>query len=315
MKLVITDWQTVSNQDLPLAPLEAFGTVTAYPITPAAELAARIADADVLLCNKTVISEEIMVCAPKLKYIGIFATGYNNIDLAAARRHGITVCNAGSYSTEAVAQHTFALILEHMSRVGAYAQFTSAGGWCSSETFTAMRYGAQELCGQTIGLVGYGNIGRRVAEIANAIGMRTLCFTRTPKAAADVTFVDFDTLLRESDIISVHCPLNAASEKLFDSAAFSRCKDGALFVNTARGGIVDEAALRDALRSGKLGGAAVDVLTAEPMAADCPLLGAPNCIVTPHVAWAPLRTRQRLLRIVCENLAAFLAGTPQNVVS
>lgn len=315
MKIVITDWETVSKQDLSLSPLEALGEVTAYALTSAQELPARIADADVLLCNKTLITEADIQAAHRLKYIGVFATGYNNIDLAAATRHGIMVCNAGSYSTDAVAQHTFALLLEHMSRVGDYARFTKDGGWTRSETFTCMRYPTQELAGQTMGIIGYGSIGRRVAAIAQAFGMRVLCYTRTPKAASGVEFVPFETLLAQSDIISVHCPLNAGSQRMFRAETFARCKDGAFFINTARGGVVEEQALCDALASGKLCGAALDVLDAEPMRPDCPLLHAPNCRITPHVAWAPLRTRQRLMEIVCANLRAYLDGTPQNVVN
>ena len=190
-----------------------------------------------------------------------------------------------------------------------------AGDWVRSDVFSPFRYPMTEICGKTLGVIGYGSIAKAVIRIAKAFGLSVLCYTRTPREAEGVRFVTFEELLAESDIISVHCPLNEQTKHLFDSRAFARMKDGAWLINTARGPIVDEAALREALESEKLGGAAVDVLHTEPMAADCPLLGAKNCIITPHVAWAPLITRERLLGIVSDNLRAYLNGTPQNVVS
>lgn len=314
MKIVITDWKTVTNGDLTPKALEVFGEVQAYELTAPHEIAERIKDADVVLCNKTPMTAEVLAGAQKLRYIGLFATGYNNIDLDYTNAHGITVCNAGGYSTEAVAQHVFAMLLSHTNRVDEYARFTAAGHWIGSDVFSPFCYPMQELCGQTMGIVGYGHIGKAVAKIALAFGMRVLVFTRTPTDDAAVEFVSFDELLARADVISAHCPLNAQSNKLFDAAAFARCKDGAVFINTSRGGVVDEAALREALLGGKLRFAAIDVLDTEPMRADCPLYGVPNCVITPHVAWAPLETRQRLLALVCDNLRAFLAGTPQNVV-
>ncbi len=314
MNIVITDWKTVTNGDLPLAAIEAFGNVTVYPLTSPEQTAERIKDADIVLCNKTPMTAQALATATHLKYIGLFATGYNNIDLAYTNTHGITVCNAGGYSTDAVAQHVFALLLDFASRVDSYDRFTKEGHWIGSDVFSPFCYPMFELCGRTMGIVGYGNIGKAVAKIANAFGMRVLVYTRTPKEDDTVTFVPFETLLSQSDIITVHCPLNPDSEKLFDGAAFAKCKDGAIFINTSRGGVVDEAALKAALESDKLAGAAVDVLATEPMAADCPLYGAKNCVITPHVAWAPLETRQRLLSLVCDNIRAFLDGAPQNVV-
>lgn len=315
MKIVVPDWKTVSIGDLDERLLSQFGEVTFYPLTDYKDLAARVADADAVLCNKALMTAEVMAAAPNLNYIGLFATGYNNIDIEAARARGITVCNAGSYSTDAVAQHTFALILELASRVAEYNGMVQAGDWVRSDVFSPFRYPTTELAGKTIGIIGYGSIAKAVVRIAKAFGMTVLCYTRTPREAEDVRFVTFDELLTESDIVTVHCPLNEQTNYLFDSRAFESMKDGAWLVNTARGPIVDEAALRAALESGKLGGAAVDVLEVEPMTAECPLLGAPNCIITPHVAWAPLVTRERLLGIVCDNLKAYLNGAPQNVVS
>ena len=315
MKIVITDWQTVAKNDLSLEKLEALGEVQVYNLTSQEELSDRIKDADIALCNKTVFSKEILEKAPKLKYIGLFATGYNNIDTAFAREKGITVCNAGSYSTNAVAQHTFALLLEHMSQVGNYNKMVADGGWCKSEIFSPFIFPLEELSGKTMGIIGFGNIAKAVAKIAIAFNMKVLVYTRSPKQAEGIEFVSFDELLKRSDVVSVHCPLNDQSYRMFNAENFKKFKDGAFFINTARGGVMDEVALRDALESGKLSGAAIDVLEYEPMKPDCALLGAKNCIITPHIAWAPLETRIRLLDIVVGNIKAFLDGNPINVVN
>lgn len=314
MNIVITDWKTVTNGDLTTEAIERFGDVTVYPLTHPDQIAERIKDADMVLCNKTPMTAEVLQYAPHLKYIGLFATGYNNIDLAYTNAHGITVCNAGGYSTDAVAQHVFALILSFMSRTEDYRRFCADGNWIGSDVFSPFCFPMQELSGKTLGIIGFGNIAKAVAKIALAFNMKVLCYTRTPKQADGVEFVGLDELLARADIVSPHCPLNPASAKLFNEATFAKMKQGALFINTSRGGVVDEAALRAALDSGHLGGAALDVLDVEPMREDCPLIGAPNCIITPHVAWAPLETRARLLALVCDNIAAFINGTPQNVV-
>ncbi len=315
MKIVLPDAQTVTNGDIDLSVFEKYGEVVYYPLTSADELIGRVSDADAVICNKAVFTREVIESAPKLKYIGLFATGYNNIDIAAACEHGITVCNAGSYSTDAVAQHTFALILNHFSKISEYKTFCADGNWKSSPTFSPFVFPMNELMGKKIGLIGYGSIGRKVAGIVRAFSMDVLVYTRTPKEDENVKFVDLDTLVSESDIISVHCPLNDASRRMFNRELFAKCKKGAYFVNTARGPIVDEAALRDALDSEHLSGAAVDVLEVEPMKEDCPLFGAKNITITPHVAWAPLETRARLLDIVISNLEAYLEGKPTNVIT
>lgn len=314
MKIVVTDWKTISGGDLPEAPIRALGDVTFYPLTSPDQITERVRDAEVILCNKTPITAEVMDAAPRLRYVGLFATGYNNIDIGAAKARGITVCNAGGYSTEAVAQHTFALILELANRVSDYHALVQRGEWIESETFSKFVYPMTELVGKTLGIVGLGSIGQAVAHLAQAFGMNVLAFTRTPKHVDGVESVSFEELLQRSDIVSIHCPLNDQTRHLLDAAAFDKCRDGAWLINTARGPIVDETALCEALLSGKIGAAAVDVLEQEPMRRDCPLYGAPRCIITPHVAWAPQITRARLLELVCDNLRAFLSGNPQHVI-
>lgn len=315
MKIVITDAKTVTQGDLSLEPLSRFGELTVNGLTPYDEIARAVKDADAVICNKTPLNRETLSTARNLRYIGLFATGYNNIDLDYCTEKGITVCNAGSYSSDAVCQHTFALILECVSRVGDYNSFVHQGNWKNSLTFSPFVFPLRELAGKTLGIVGYGSIGRAVARVAEAFNMKVLAYNRNPKKDGGVTFTDFDTLLSKSDIVTVHCPLNRESEKLFDKNAFEKMKDGSIFINTARGGVMDELALAQALNSGKLSFAGIDVLETEPMAQDCPICGINNCIITPHIAWAPMETRERLMGIVADNLERFLQGEPINVVN
>ena len=314
LKIVITDAQTITNGDIKLDNIGLLGDMTVYNLTSPQETAQRIKDADAVICNKTLLNKENLSGARNLKYIGLFATGYNNIDLPYCREKGITVCNAGSYSTNAVAQHTFAFILNHYNKIAQYNSFVQNGGWLSSTTFSPFVYPLNELYQKTIGIVGYGSIGKAVVKIADALGMRILINSRTPKKPLYGEFVDFPTLISQSDIVTVHCPLNAQSERMFCAREFEAMKDGAFFINTARGGVMDEQDLADALKSGKLSGAAIDVLDEEPMSRDCRLLNVPNCTITPHIAWAPYETRLRLLEIVYGNLKAFTEGSPTNVV-
>ena len=312
MKIVLTDAQTVLDNLVNADILKQFGEVEEYGLLRYDEVAEKIADADMLVCNKTLLDKNTLRLAKNLKYIGLFATGYNNIDIDYCKEHNIAVCNAGSYSTNAVAQHTFALILEHFNNTANYNKFVQDGRWKRSQTFSPFVYPLSELAGKTLGIVGFGNIGRAVAKIANAFEMRVIAFNRSQKQAVGVEFVSFDSLLEQSDIVSVHCPLNSESENMFDKNAFAKMKKGALFVNTARGGVMVEQDLLDALESGHLGGAAIDTLKVEPMEEDCILMGAKNCIMTPHIAWAPVETRVRLMNIVADNISAFLNGTPKN---
>ena len=315
LKIVLTDCSTVNAGDLDLTSLERFGEVTYYPETSPEEAAERIKDADVVILNKTVLGKNELDAAKKLKLVALFATGYNNIDVTYARERGITVCNAGSYSTSAVAQQVFAYILNHASKVASYDQDIKKGEWIRSRLFCFFSRPTEELAGKTLGIFGYGAIGKRVAAIAKAFEMRVIVTTRTPQQDATVEFVDFDRLLGESDYISVNCPLNESTKEKFDADAFAKMKRGAFFINTARGGVINEQALADALASAHLAGAAVDVLTTEPMREDCPLCSAPNITITPHVAWAPLQTRERLLAIVEDNIEHFINGSPKNVVN
>ena len=312
MKIVLTDAQTVLDNLVNADTLKQFGEVEEFGLLRYDEVAEKIADADMVVCNKTLLDKNTLRLAKNLKYIGLFATGYNNIDIDYCKEHNIAVCNAGSYSTNAVAQHTFALILEHFNNTANYNKYVQDGLWKRSKTFSPFIYPLSELAGKTLGIVGFGNIGKAVAKIANAFEMRVIAFNRSEKQADGVEFVSFDTLLEQSDIVSVHCPLNSESQDMFDKNAFAKMKKGALFVNTARGGVMVEQDLFDALQSEHLGGAAIDTLRVEPMEEDCILMGAKNCIMTPHIAWAPVETRVRLMNIVADNIRAFLNGTPQN---
>ncbi|MBO4229024.1 MAG: D-2-hydroxyacid dehydrogenase [Clostridia bacterium] len=317
MNIVITDAQTVTNGDLDLSVFSRYGTVRTYPLTSYEETPERIRDAEAVLLNKTVLDAAVLSGAPRLKYIGLFATGYNVVDVDYCREHGITVCNAGSYSTDAVAQTVFAYLLSRFSQVDRYTRFVTGGGWVASPTFSPFVFPTAELAGKTIGIIGYGTIGKNVAKIACAFRMRVLaCPHRMPEQKTDgiAEFVPFRELLAQSDVVTCHCPLTGETRGMFDAAAFGAMKQGAFFINTSRGGVLDEKALRDALDSEHLSGAGVDVLNHEPMEPGNVLLGAPNLLITPHVAWAPLETRIRLLEIVEANLRNYLAGSPTNVI-
>ena len=314
MKIVLTDAQTVTDAYVTADCLSEFGEVVSHGLLRYEEVAEAIADADMVICNKTLLDAHSLRMAQRLKYIGLFATGYNNIDIEYCRGKGITVCNAGSYSTDAVAQQTFALILEHYNNTAKYNGYVQDGKWKRSPTFSPFVYPLNELAGKTIGIVGLGRIGQAVAKIANAFNMNVIACNRHEKHIQNVRQVSFDSLLKESDIVTVHCPLNDDSRGMFNSKTFAEMKQGALFINTARGGVMVEEDLREALLNGHLGGAGIDVLSVEPMEEDCVLMGIDNCIITPHIAWAPLETRVRLMGIVADNIRCYLSGSPQNVI-
>lgn len=313
MKILITDSASLkSGGDLSTEVLEKYGEISEFDNIDRTTLLKEVTDKDIIFCNKTVIDREVIDHAARLKFIGVFATGYNNIDTEYAKEKGIAVCNAGSYSTNAVAQQVIAYILIHYTQIPKYNEFVKDGGWKRSKIFSPLVFGTDEVAGKTLGIVGYGNIGKAVETAAKGLGMNVIVYTRTVRPNGSTRFVSFDELLENSDVITLHCPLNRESANMMNKEAFAKCRDGAFFINTSRGGTVDEAALYDALCSGKLSGAAVDVLKEEPMAEDCVLFGAPNIIITPHTSWAPLTTRKRLLGIACENLEAFLNGEAKN---
>jgi len=315
MNIVITDAKTIDDNYDYFEPLKKLGNLFLYDLSTNEEIPERIKDADIIVCNKTSFDESNLKDAKNLKYIGLFATGYNNIDVEYAKSRNILVANAANYSTEAVAQHTFALILNHFNKIGLYNNFVMEGGWKNAKTFSPFIYPMNELAVKTLGIIGYGNIGRKVATIGRAFSMNIMAYTNTIKDDSDVVFTDFETLLKECDVISVHCPLNKSTEKLFNEKAFKLMKDTALFINTARGGIMDEDALYNALINKEIGGAAIDVLTIEPMDRNSKLNEAPNITITPHVAWAPFETKERLLSVVTENIKAFQNGRPVNIVN
>lgn len=315
MKIVLTDAQTVLDNLVDASTLRELGEVIEYGLLKHEEVAEKIADADIVICNKTKLDSYTLRLAKNLKYIGLFATGYNNIDIDYCREHNIAVCNAGSYSTNAVAQHTFALILEHYNNTAKYNKFVQDGKWKRSKTFSPFVYPLSELAGKTLGIVGLGSIGQAVAKIANAFEMNVIAYNRSAKEIENVEMTSLDELLSTSDIVSVHCPLNSESEHMFNKETFAKMKKGALFVNTARGGVMVEQDLFDALESEHLGGAAIDTLAVEPMEEDCILMNAKNCIITPHIAWAPIETRVRLMNIVVDNIKNFLNDTPTNKVN
>lgn len=316
MKIVILDAYAANPGDLSWDEFAALGELTVYDRTAPEDVAARIGDAEVVFINKVRLTDEIFAACPNLKLVSILATGYNIVDLAAAKRRGITVCNVPGYSTRAVVQMTFALLLEICQQVGLHSGAVHAGRWQSCPDFCFWDRPLIELDGKTMGIVGYGAIGSAVGTVAQALGMKLLVTARHEKPVPEgARFVSLPELLAQSDVVSLHCPQTAENARMIDAGALAQMKDGAILINTARGGLLDEQAVADALRSGKLLAAGMDVVSAEPIRADNPLLTAPNCFLTPHIAWAPLETRRRLQAISAENLRAFLAGKPQNVVN
>lgn len=316
MKIVILDAYAANPGDLSWDEFAALGDLTVYDRTAQEDAAARIGDAEVVFINKVRLTDEIFAACPNLKLVSILATGYNIVDLAAAKRRGITVCNVPGYSTRAVVQMTFALLLEICQQVGLHSVAVHTGRWQTCPDFCFWDRPLIELDGKTMGIVGYGAIGSAVGTVAQALGMKLLVTARHEKPVPEgARFVSLPELLAQSDVVSLHCPQTAENARMIDAGALAQMKDGAILLNTARGGLLDEQAVADALRSGKLLAAGMDVVSAEPIRADNPLLTAPNCFLTPHIAWAPLETRRRLQAISAENLRAFLAGKPQNVVN
>lgn len=316
MQITILDGNALNPGDLSWAPVENLGSLTVFPRTAAkdADVIERIGSSDAVLLNKINITEEILSACPNLKYIGVQATGYNVIDLDACRKHGVTVTNVPSYSTSGVAQMVFAYISQFATNVSMHNDSVKNGDWVKCPDFCYWKAPLMELDGKTLGIYGYGSIGRRVAQIARAYGMKVIVCTRTPKPDIE-NQVDFSTLLNESDFVSLHAPLTDKTREVINRTTLPLMKKTAYLINTARGLLVNEKDLAEALDKGTIAGYAADVVSEEPMKADNPLLKAKNCIITPHIAWAAVETRQRLLDVVVENLKCWMQGNPQNVVS
>ncbi len=316
MKIAVLDWYTVNiSGDIPVSRLEELGEVKIIPMTSPEETAGNIGDADIVLCNKVMITREVMEACPSIKYIGLFATGYNNVDIDCAREKGITVCNAGQYSTNAVAQQVFAYILDRYSRIRDYDIAVKAGEWERFPSFSYFPIPIDELAGKTLSIVGYGSIGRRVAEIAEAFGMYVIISTRTKPEFCPYETVSLEEAAARADIITFHCPLTDKTQGMINKDLLDLMKKEAVLINTSRGGVVCEKDLADALNSDRIAAAYLDVLVNEPMSPDTPLKTAKNCVITPHTAWAAYETRSRLVDIVCSNIRAWQNGTPVNVVS
>ncbi len=311
MKIIILDGYTENPGDLSWDDFAALGELTVYEHTPENEIISRIGDASIVITNKTPLSAQVFDACPQVRYVGVLATGYNVVDIDAARAHGVTVTNVPSYGTQAVAQYVFALLLELCHHVGHHNAAVQQGRWTQGRDFCFWDYPLMELAGKTMGIIGYGRIGQATAQIARAFGMKVLACS----AHGGPGLSTFQEVIRQSDIITLHCPLTKDNAGMISRETIAQMKDGVLIINTARGALIDEPALREALLSGKVLGAAVDVVSTEPVRADNPLLGLDNCLITPHIAWAPKESRQRLMDVAVENLRAFLAGAAVNDVA
>jgi glycerate dehydrogenase len=318
MKIVVLDGYTLNPGDLNWNEIASLGELTVYDRTQNTDsvILKAIDDAEVVFTNKTVLSAEVLKKAPSIKYIGVLATGYNVVDVNCARERGVVVTNIPNYGTDAVAQFAMGLLLQLCHRIGEHSLAVHSGAWGQSPDFSFWNFPLVELTGKTMGIVGYGKIGRKMAQIAKAFGLNVLIYTKTKSRSPEVgEYVEFDQLLKKSDVISLHCPLTLDTEGLMDKVAIQKMKTGVLLLNTARGGLVVEKDLKEALKSGKIAGAALDVVSVEPMSNDHPLLGVENCIITPHIAWATREARTRLMAMATENLRAYLKGKPVNVVN
>lgn len=315
MKIVVTDGYTLNPGDLSWQSISPFGELTVYDRSPENTLVKRCGEADIILSNKTVFSKETIDQLHKTKLISVLAAGYNVIDVKAAREKGITVCNVPNYGTATVAQHTIALLLELTNHVGVHAESVSSGQWVIAKDWCYGKTTIIELAGKTLGIVGFGNIGQQVAKIANALGMKIIYYSAHKKNTTIAEYVDLKTLFEQSDFISLHCPLKSDNHYFVNKEMLQLMKSSAFLINTARGQLIDEQDLADALNNNSIAGAALDVLSTEPPNANNPLLSAKNCIITPHNAWMSKEARQRILNITAKNLEAFLLGNPINVVN
>jgi glycerate dehydrogenase len=315
-KIVVLDGYTLNPGDLDWAPLLALGECTIHDRTPRELVVERAAEAEILFTNKALVQRDSIERLPALRYIGVLATGYNVVDIAAAKERGIPVTNIPGYGTASVAQHVFALLLELAQRTGHHTQTVRDGRWSACPDFCYWDFPLIELAGRTLGIVGYGEIGRAVARIGLAFGMQVIASTRTPRAATEgVEFVVMDELFHRSDVVTLHCPLTEDTKGLINSARLEQMKPSAFLINTGRGPLVVEADLAAALNADRIAGAGLDVLSTEPPPAANPLITAKNCLITPHIAWATREARARLLELAVGNLRAFLSGQPRNVVN
>lgn len=317
MKIVILDGYTENPGDLSWAGFEALGELTVYDRTPAELIVERIGNADIVYTNKTPITREILDACPGIRYIGVLATGYNVVDVAAAREKGIPVTNIPTYGTDAVGQFAIAMLLEICHHVDHHSRAVHEGRWAACPDFCFWDYPLIELAGKTLGIIGFGRIGQVTGRIARALGMKVIAYDEYQSEAGReiAEYVDLDTLCRQSDVISLHCPLFESTKGVINKKSIAQMKDGVIIINTSRGPLIVEEDLAEALNSGKVYAAAVDVVSSEPIKADNPLLAARNCLITPHIAWAPLESRKRLMDIAVGNLSAFAQGKSINVVN
>lgn len=317
MKIVVLDGYTENPGDLSWEGLESLGELVVYDRTPVELIQERIGDAEIVITNKTPITAKTISMCQNIKYIGVLATGYNVIDVDAAREKGIPVCNIPTYGTTAVAQMVFALLLEVCHHVGAHSASVKAGDWTNNQDWCYWNYPLIELTGKTMGIIGFGRIGQATAKIATAMGMKVLAYDEYPSESGKAygEYVSLDELLSKSDVISLHCPLFPSTKGIINKETIDKMKDGVIIINTSRGPLVNEDDLAQALKQGKVYAAAVDVVSTEPIKEENPLLGCYNSIITPHIAWAPKESRQRLMDIAIDNVRAFIEGTPINVVN
>ncbi len=320
MKIVVLDGYTENPGDLSWGALEQLGEVTVYDRTAYQEsplIAERIGDAEIVVMNKTPISKETLDRCPNIKLIAVLATGYNVVDYAYAREKGIPVVNVPTYGTASVSQYSIALLLEICHHIGHHSESVHAGNWANNADWCYWDYPLIELEGKTIGIIGFGRIGQAEGRIAKAMGMNVLAYDVYPNDSgrAIAEYTDMDTLLTQADVISLHCNLTPENMGMINKASIAKMKDGVILINNARGQLIDEQDVADALNSGKMAAAGLDVVYTEPIRADNPLLGAKNCIITPHISWAPRESRQRIMDITAENIRAFLKGQPVNVVN
>ena len=318
MKIVILDSYTENPGDLSWDGIARLGELTGYDRTSAEDVIRRIGDAEVVFTNKAPITREVIDACPSIRFISVLATGYNCVDYVYAKEKGIPVTNIPAYGTDSVGQFAIALLLEICHHIGHHSDTVHAGKWTNSPDFCYWDYPLIELAGKTMGIIGFGRIGQVVGRVAKALGMKVLAFSRSEsesgKAIADA-YVDLDTLLRESDVVSLHCPLFPETEGIINKETIAKMKDGAILINNSRGQLVVEQDLADALNSGKLAAAGLDVVSVEPIRADNPLLSAKNCIITPHISWAAKEARERIMQMAEKNLQAYLDGAPINVVN